>query len=273
MDGVAANPHAVDFACYLARLTNSKVTGIFLENLIANQKVIVGETYGHKYLEWTIDKDSDEYREKMEEVEKNERLFKDACDKRAARYSIHRKGGEPSKEVIRESRYADVLVINAETSFNREYEGVPTEFVKEVLKGSECPVIIAPESFERIDEIVFTWNASMSSMFAIKQFCYLFPQLEDKKVKVLQVQNDGYETDREEFEIFKEWLSSHYSSVVFEILKGDAETELFANLYEKKNIIVVIGAYGRSTVSQFFKHSHANLLVKTLSQAIFIAHC
>ncbi len=128
-----------DFACYLGRMTNSKVTGIFLENLVVNQKLVLREMYGQNYFDWTVDKSSREYQEKIEAVERNLRLFKDACDKRSVRYSVHRDGGDPAKEVISESRYADVLVIDAETSFKRGFEGVPTEFAKEVLKDSECP--------------------------------------------------------------------------------------------------------------------------------------
>jgi hypothetical protein len=108
-------------------------------------------------------------------------------------------------------------------------------------------------------------------MFAIKQFCYLFPQLEDKKVTVIQVDEDGL-CSAEEKEKFKEWISSHYSSIGFEVLKGDTETELFAWLLRKKNVFIVMGAYGRSTVSQFFKHSSADILIKTITQALFITH-
>jgi len=271
IDAVNANPHSLDFACYLGRLTNSKITGVFLENLIEDEKLVLQEDHGARYVSWEVDKGSQAFQNKMETIEKNLRLFKDACDKRGVRYSVHRDSGDPAREIIRESRYADLLITDAETSFNRKFDGVPTEFVKDVLKDAECPVIIAPESFEFIDEIVFTYNASKSSLFAIKQFCYLFPELDDKKITVLQIEDDDDSTEPEK-EKFKEWISGHYSSIGFETLKGDPETELFAHLLRKQKVFIVMGAYGRSNLSQLFKHSRADLLIKTVTQAIFIAH-
>ncbi|MES1220122.1 MAG: universal stress protein [Bacteroidota bacterium] len=271
IDGTSLNNNALDFACYLGRLTNSKVTGAFLENLEASEKPVLEQAHGITYMNWQLDKDSREYKMKMEQLDKNISLFKDFCENRSVRHSVHLDAGHPSKEIIGESRYADVVVMDAETSFNKKFEGVPTEFVKEVLKDAECPVIIAPESFDGIDEIVFTYNGSKSSMFAIKQFCYLFPELDDKKITVIQVDDDGLCPD-EEVEKFKEWISGHYSSIGFQVLKGDTETELFAQLFKRKNVFIVMGAYGRSALSQFFKHSRADLLIKAITQAIFITH-
>ncbi|MBS1574981.1 MAG: universal stress protein [Bacteroidetes bacterium] len=271
LDGTSFNQHAVDFACYLGRLTNSMITASFLENLVANEKPVLEQMHGVSYMNWVVDKNSEEYKLKIATVEKNISLFRDSCEKRAVRYSIHRDEGQPAKEIIEESRYADVLIIDAETSFTKIVEGVPSEFVRDVLKEAECPVIIAPESFDSIDEIVFTFNGTKSSMFAIKQFTYLFPQLDEKKITVVMVDEEGLCTD-DEIEKFKEWLSGHYSSIGFQVLKGNTETELFGYLLKKKNIFIVMGAYGRSAISQLFKHSRADLLIRTITQSIFIAH-
>lgn len=271
LDGTSVNENVLDFACYLGRLSNSKITAAFLENLAANEKPVLEQMHGVSYMNWVVDKNSEEYKSKMDTVEKNISLFKDSCEKRSVRYSIHRDEGLPAKEIIEESRYADVLLLDAETSFSKKFEGVPTEFAKDVLKDSECPVVIAPESFDGIDEIVFTYNGTKSSMFAIKQFTYLFPQLDEKKITVVMVDEEGL-CSEEEIEKFKEWISGHYSSIGFQVLKGNTETELFAYLLKKNNIFIVMGAYGRSAVSRLFKHSHADLLIKTITQAIFIAH-
>jgi nucleotide-binding universal stress UspA family protein len=269
IDGITPNANALNFASFLARLSRSKVTGVFLENAEADEELVVYQAYETGYLNRKAGKK--DHAVEKENVEKHIEQFKEACESQSVRYSIHRDIGVPAKKIIAESRYADVMVVSAETSFTKNFEGVPPEFVKEVLKDSECPVIIAPESFDSIDEIVFTFNGSKSAVFAIKQFCYLFPQLEDKKVTVIEIEDEDL-CSADEKEKFKEWLSSHYSSIGFEVLKGDTESELLAYLLRKKNIFIVMGAYGRSTVSQFFKHSRADLLIKTITQAIFITH-
>lgn len=187
------------------------------------------------------------------------------------RYEVHRDHGVPSGDLIEESRFADAVIVDAETSFNKNFEGIPTEFIKVVLKKAECPVIIAPENFEAIDEIVFTYNGSSSSVFAIKQFTYLFPELKEKKVSIIQVNETGEWLDKDKNK-FMEWLQNHYTDFHFEALKGETENVLFDHLFKRKNIFLVMGAYGRTTLSRFFKRSYADLLINTVTQPIFLAH-
>jgi nucleotide-binding universal stress UspA family protein len=271
IDGINIDMPALDFACYISRLTHSKLTGVFLENLVAEERAVIKSMQGVKYIDWEIDKDSDEYQQKKELIEKNILAFKEACSNRSVNYHLHRDRGVPAKEMIHESRYADLLIIDAATSFNKRYEGTPTGFVKDILSESECPVIIAPESFETLDEIVFAYDDSKSAMFAIRQFTYMFPELIGKKLTLVQVSESG-EWNNENKHPLKEWLQNHYADFVFETLVGDPDTRLFDYLFKKKNIMVVMGSYGRNTASRFFKHSRADLLIKTVTQPIFISH-
>lgn len=177
----------------------------------------------------------------------------------------------PANEIITESRYADLLILSAGTSFNKIYAETPTEFVKDVLRESECPVIIAPNAFDEIEEIIFTTNFNKSSAFAIKQFTYLFPELNDKKATVLHVNEKRICACKEKHNL-KEWLQNRYSSIGFEVLNGNSEEELFDYLLNRKKVFVVMGAYGRNAISRFFKPSHADLLIRMLAQPIFITH-
>jgi hypothetical protein len=269
----AINPHknALEFACYLGRLTKSKVTGVFLENIVSEERPVLKYMQGMTFVDWEVDVQSDEYKAKMQLIEKNISFFKEGCIKREVSYSIHRDRGMPARELVEESRFADVLVADAETSFNKRFEGTPTEFVRDILKKAECPVIIAPESFEAIDEIIFTYNGSSSSIFAIKQFTYLFPQLHYKKVSIIQVNEAGEWHDPDKYKL-KEWLKEHYTDLHFEALQGEPGIKLFDYLFKRKNIFLVMGAFGRNALSQFFKPSHADLLIKTVTQPIFICH-
>jgi hypothetical protein len=271
IDAINLDKNTLEFACYLGRLTKSKVTGIFLENLVGEERPVLRELHGMAYIGREIDKNSQEYKVKMTAIEKNIAFFKEGCINRGVNYKLHRDRGVPVQELLEESRFADVMVVDAETSFKKNYEGSPTDFVKDILKKSECPVIIAPESFEGIDEIIFTYNGTASAAFAIKQFTYLFPELYNEKVTIIQVNEKGEWADRDKYN-FTEWLKDHYTNLHFEALKGNADTKLFEYLFKRKNIFLVMGAYGRNALSQFFKHSPAELLIKTVTQPIFIAH-
>lgn len=271
IDAINPDKNALDFACYLARLTRSKLTGVFLENLVAEERPVLKQMQGFAYVDWQVDENSREHTTKMELVEKNIFFFREACLRRGVTGNVHRDRGIPADELIEESRFADLIIIDSETSFNKHYEGTPTEFVKDILKRAECPIIIAPENFDAIDEIIFTYDKSASSVSAIKQFTYLLPQLQNKKVTVVQVNTKGAWNGTDKYK-FREWLKEHYIDFHFEVEKGDSQIQLFNYLFNRKNIIVVMGAYGRNAISQLFKRSHADLLISTITQPIFIAH-
>ena len=271
IDATNLNINSLDFACFLGSLTKSKITGVFLENLVAEEKPVLKSLQGAAYIDWMVDENSDEHKAKMEAIKKNIAFFKEGCINRQTQYEVHREGGVPLSEVIEESRFADALIVDAETSFSKHFESIPTGFIKDVLKKVECPVILAPENFEAIDEIAFTYNGSSSSVFAIKQFTYLFPELKEKKVSIIQVNETGEWPDKDKNK-FTEWLQNHYTNLHFKTLKGETENVLFDYLFKRKNMFLVMGAYGRNSLSQFFKHSHADLLINTITQPIFIAH-
>ena len=271
IDAVNPDTSALDFACYVGRLTHSRVTGIFLENLVAEKTPVLIGGGELSYLDWKIDLNSPDHDAKLKIIEKNITLFKTACESRSVEYKIHRDRNLPAHEIINESRYADLLIIDAATSFNKRFEGIPTEFVKDVLKDAECPVIISPETFHGIDEIIFAYSNTKSCAFALKQFTYLFPMLKDKKTVVLQVNEKGKSANPDKYN-FSEWLSNHYPLATFEMLKGDEKYGLFDYLFKRKNIIIVMGAYGRTALSRFFHHSHADRLISTVTQPIFISH-
>jgi len=265
-DGLNLDQDALEFTCYLAGFSRSTVTGIFLENVLGNVKPILEKITSGGFQGF----EKRAYETKKEIIASNRNSFLETCRRNTVRCNIHNDIGIPTSEVITESRYADLAVVSPNLSFDSKEDTAPSRFVKILLEESECPVLIAPESFREIEEIVFTYNGSASSVFAIKQFTYLFPNLEDIRTIILQV-NDKPWTEKEKNN-FRGWLQKHYSVIGFEVLAGDTETALYTWIQQRENAIVVMGAYGRSKISQFFRRSTAELLIRALSQPIFITH-
>ncbi|HVZ97983.1 MAG TPA: hypothetical protein VG847_13970 [Chitinophagaceae bacterium] len=260
---LALNDHdvktsGIDFASYIANLTRSSVTGMFLEK---NYKKEHAETL-------VLNEDSHEYEQVLPGVVKtNIQLFENRCINNCACYSIRRLSGNPTRAIIRESRFADVIITDSNESFNGT-DGWPSVFVKDLLENAKCPVMIAPFSFDEINEIIFAYDGTDSSIFALKQFTYLFPEFGDKKITLLQVLQEGDE-DITEKEKVKEFLMTHYQGVHYTTLRGEAEMELFKTFLTQRNKLMVMGAYGRRRLAG---HSTADLLMKTTDIAMFIAH-
>ncbi len=255
---------ALEFAAYLAALNHSRLTALILEGE-SEHDIVPGAAAGRQASATggtTV---------AAATISKQEEALQRACSDRGIAVKIRYGGQSPLAAILKESRYADLVVLEASTSFRKNYEGTPTDFVKDVLKDAECPVVIAPEVFEPIEEIVFTYDGSASSVFAMKQFTYLFPELDEMKVTVLHIDEDRHWDDEEKRELGS-WLQNHYSSVGFDSKSGDTTYELLASLFLRRNVFIVMGAYGRNAVSRFFRHSEADLLLKTISRPIFIAH-
>jgi len=271
LDGSRLDMVTVDFACYIARLTHSRLTAVFIENIKGETKPALKQLYSLPYVETITAGDLPENEERISCCEKSEKSFCEACINRGVNFDVHRNQKASVKEIITESRFADLIVVNPATSFEDQKEGAPSHFVKEILAEAECPVIITPYSFNGIGEILFTYDGSRSSVFAIKQFIHFFPELCDKKATVLQIdQNEIYpiqENDR-----ISELLRAHFSQINFQHLQGKPGDELFGYLLSKKNTFVVMGSYGRGFLSSLFNPSTADLVVKTINLPLFIAH-
>lgn len=269
LDRRVINMNVVDFACFLARLTRSELTVILLQS--EEPEATGAKDMDQLHQEAEVGSAVLERKLTKKTTEDNLLHFESACQNRGIRIRIHQNEGEPVSEIISESRFADMLVVDPEMSLGSRREAVPTHFIKEVLSNSECPVVIAPYSFNGIEEVVFAYDGGASAIFAMKQFSYLFPELEDLKLTILQVSEEQQVPLIEKKKLI-EFLQMHYSSIGFRILEGKASDELFKFLHDKKNIFVVIGAYGRKNLVDLFRHSTADLLLKAVNLPVFIAH-
>ena len=264
------NLNIMDFACYIAKLSRSKLTGVFIEQLLGEEAPALKKAYGSAYVETIVAEDIPENKIRKNEWDRNIHFFEEACQTRGVNYSVHQDRGVPVEEIIMESRFADLLIVDPAMSLGEKTEGIPSHFVKEVLAKSECPVIIAPFGFDGIDEILFTYDGSASSVFSIKQFNYLFSELANTKVTVFQVKNnDEPVTEKDKI---GELMQNYYSSIGYRTAQGTPENALFDYLLGKKKVFVVMGAYSRTMLSNFFKRSTADLIVKTIDLPFFIAH-
>ncbi len=269
--GVSPARNTMDFACYLAGLTHSKLVGSFAE--IApyadhpEQKVV----FGMPYLEPIVAGNHPEVVAQQEAVHRAIQLFRDTCEDRGLPLAIRLQKAPDTDLLLQESRYADVLIVDAEASLTLEKGAAPSPFVKRLLAEAQCPVIIAPVVPQPVEEVVICYDGSRAAWFAMKQLAYLFPELSGARATVLEVIKQG-EANLQEKKLITDWLCRHFAYANYEALQGDPQDQLTTYLLQKKNALAVMGAYGRSLLSRFFKQSHADGLIQTLACPVFITH-
>ena len=177
------------------------------------------------------------------------------------------------QELLHESIYSDLLIIDKKEDFSGSGHEVPTEFLRDLLASVHCPVLIVPTKFKKIEEIIFLYDGAPASVQAIKMFSYTLPVFYNKKIEVLTVKNDENALHVPDAKLIREFMNSHYPSADFIIERGNAREEILKYLRERNNnAMVVTGAYGRGLVSRMLKPSIADYLIKDLDIPIFISH-
>lgn len=260
---------SIDFACRIAASEKTKLTGLLIDNLYFEYAVAL---YPEKRYHFNSANEKRSVAAVTVDAEEAIRLFKKECQLRGVTAEVLIDTGEPIQEVLYESRYADLLLLDPSTSFYDTEEQVPSHFVRELLTYAECPVLLTPQRYEDIDEIIFCYDGSASSVFAIKQFTYLLPAFNNKNVLLLEVNEPGNIEFNDSHRRMMEWLKSHYHSAYYQALHGKVKDELFTYLFLKTNRMVVMGAYGRGMLSQFFKRSSADRLMRMVDLPLFITH-
>lgn len=258
---LALNPEhidaqTVDFACYLGKLTDACITAAFLETSLSQE---------------TIAREGDIPSEDMDAMsafllQQATARFTEACTCREANNFRCVDRYVTIEDLVHESRFSDLLILPAGLS-SGERSKTSAALSWGVLSHAHCPAIMAPEIFESIHEIVFTYNGSKASVFAIKQFTYLFPQFRSYDILVLAVNMEQAIPGR-----LKEWMECHYEHVEFFFPEGDPADQLASFLLPHNDAFVVMGAYSHNAFSRLVKSRTVKPVSGMLFNPMFIAH-
>jgi len=208
-----------------------------------------------------------------EQINRNKKVerFIDTCNNNGLNSSILLNRPITVEELIQEARFADLVMIDSSVSLSPMGDNGTSGELQRLLKAAACPVLLLRDGAIDIEELIFTYNGSASSVYAIKQFTQLFPSLSEKQVTVLYVAENGT-TSIPEHEKVMNYLQYHYSKIGIRILKGDPSTEITSFLRNRRTALVTFGAYGRSNFSRFFHPSESDNTLRTLKLPVFITH-
>jgi len=205
-------------------------------------------------------------------LRKSQDQFVEAFKDAGIKYEIYPHVGEWNRELfVRESRFADLVVISEELFSANTMEVQPNFYMIEALRASESPVVVVPENFSQIDHLAFAYDGGKESMFAIKQFTYLFPNLTDLPSEFVHIKDEAADNIPERA-LLGEFTFSHFEAQQTSKLHFDPKKYLTSWLGTKKNVFLVSGSFSRSAVSNVFRKSFADHVIAEHSCPIFIAH-
>ncbi len=269
-DGLSFSESANTYAIELAKLNNAYLIGVFLDDRTYTSYKIYDLVLKDGVSEKKIKNFRELDRLKRESATLN---FEKSCQHAGLQYNVHHDHNVALQELIHESIYADLLIVDEKETLSHYDEKHPSRFIKDVLADAQCPVLVVPENYKKIEKVVLLYDGTPSSVFAIKMFSYLLPNFKTLPIELLSIKDIEDDFHLPDNRLIKEFLKRHYNQINFFVLKGLSDVEIinyFSNA--SQNFLIVSGAYRRSDLSRWFKTSIADILIKNLKLPLFIAH-
>lgn len=270
IDGLKFSKSAAEYAVQLTKEANGHLVGVFLEDFSYHSYSIYNLALSDGPFEQRVNKLADQ---DIAIREHSVNQFEAICRMAGINHSVHRDENFALPQLLHESIYADVLVIDKKETLTRFEQDMPSDFIRQVLINAECPVIVVPPNYEQIEKILLLYDGEPSSVYAVKQFSYLFPGFKSLPTEVLTVKQENQNLHIPDNRLMKEFMKRHYPDAGYKVIEGEPEKEIVHYLKNKhQNELVILGAYRRNTVSRWFQASMADALMQQLKTPLFIAH-
>jgi len=260
-------PHgAFEFVKNVNTETKVLLAGIFLSPVDYSKVLAFTGMEGVSLIpDWLMKNDDDIL------VNKNISLFTEACTEEGIEFRVHKDTDMMAiSSLIEESRFADALLVSSDLFYQNVQKEQPNFYLEEVLKKAECPVVLIPEKYEEPEQVILTYDGNESSVFAIKQFAYVYPELAKKETILLSMAEQ--EEGLPEYSLITELVSRHYPNLKIQSLPLGDKRDFTKWLSSKANSFIVMGAFSRSLFSQLFKRSFASDVIHNIKMPIFISH-
>lgn len=215
----------------------------------------------------------DRIREREHDIlETHKALLATQCAKHNIRFRLHPHDRQWDKDLlVKESRFSDLILLSGESFYADIDARQPNVYLHEALHAAECPVMLIPENYRQCDHIYMAYDGSRESLFAIKQFCYLLPGMTDLPTEMLYVREEGSD-GIPDLEHLRHYTRLHFDAMGFSKLHFKASHYFATWIGEHKNVLLVAGAYGRSSVSYLARKSFAEQVIHEHKLPVFIAH-
>lgn len=270
-DGLKFSRSTCSYAIEVAQKTKAHLVGIFLDDFTYHSYSIYELIRDNGGISKTIQnrlETKDEYTRA-----KSAAFFSAACEKAGISYSTRTDRGFALKELLYESIYADLLVISNNETFTRYPEKAPSRFIKEIQSDLHCPVLMVPSNYTPMSGLLLLYDGEPESVFAIRSISALFDNPGKMPVESLSVVSAADKALVPDAALMREFMKRHYPEARFKVLKGSPQKMIIQYIKKKEpGVLVVLGAYRRNAVSQFFKESLATALTRELNVPLYIPH-
>ena len=267
LDGSAYAQAAVEYACQIALNYNATITGVAIIDQpgieSSSGPVPIGGTHYDVKLE----------EQQLKETEEKAKAILDdfarVCDDRNINAVLHADTGRPFSEIIEESKFHDFIVIGKRTFF--EYTANESYGTLErILKNGLAPVLAVPDSVREIKKVLVAYDNSVPASKVVHMFL-LLGIWNACDITLLTV-NDDAEAGQGVLGNLAEFFESYGIKPNLALLSGHPDTAVKSYIAENDIDMLVMGAYGRKSVREFFVGSVTQHLIQETTVPLFLYH-
>lgn len=205
-------------------------------------------------------------------IDRNIDRFGTLCRLHGIEYRVHKDFTDFALPALKkETRFADLLMLGSESFYNNPGIHDAGNLLADALHDAECPVLVVPDQFEFPEKNILAYDGTEASVYAIKQFAYLFPDLAKKETVLIYV-HQGQEITIPDETLIEELCTRHFPNLTLFKLDINPNKHFALWCSERYGSLLISGAYGRSAASQMFKKSFVSEIIREHRMPVFIAH-
>jgi len=257
---------AVKYAGYIAERQNATVTGMVTYDIPGIEKSIGSYPTGGMY--WAEKLEESRMEEAKQKIYQMLDDFKASCKKENIKWQEAEVQGIPSKMILAEGMFYDLIVVGQKTFYHFETQNEPGDSLEKILDHSITPILAVPEKFKPIKNVLIAFDGSLPATRALKRFAHL-AMVNDFEIKLLMAKTDlktgeyylnkaeNYLKDYGVTRITKEWSPEEVIDIV------DEKYLDWADLF-------VTGMHSKKGLLDFFVGSLPKYLLKKSNVPVLI---
>lgn len=194
------------------------------------------------------------------------------CAEAAVTCQVRQEVGSPSECLLLDAQQYDLMLLGQQTFFHFETQEKPDETLHVVVKQSPCPVVAVPAMLPEGRTVVVAYDGSLHATRALHMFQALgLDSAYDVHVMCVDAQQKRAACCAERAMAF---LHGHNIVAQAHVLATSASPAhvILEQVQQLHASLLVMGAYGRSTLREFLGHSVTHTLLQESSVPLFLYH-
>ncbi len=266
---------SIEQAITVAKIHDAEITGLVILDIKGINKSVGPVPAGAAYYAKKLEKNKVKVADNLIKSLLNK--FEEKCKDAKAKYLIHERQGLPSKKILEESMFYDLLVIGKKTyyEFDADKDKGGASF-EEILDHSITPILTVPANFHAPNleksnvKVLISYDGSLPCSRSVQRFAQL-AGLVGKNIEIHVVMSHDNEKLAGHYLMdIKKYLKAHNFNNVHTVYTPENVKKFIGNNYLDWADMYVLGAHSQKGLTEYLTGSYTKYLINNTNAPIFI---